>query len=284
MQQEITDNNDIFDIEAAYEFLNTHDSPLNRIRLDHWSGTISDEEFCKSLSEYQHENGGFMGGLDPDYNGTEGSIHSSIEALRIFVSHHQTENSCIDKLIEFLNNTQLPDGTWCELPAVMKDPMAPQWYAPAQYRIYETASIAGYGIDIGYVQPWAKAVRYLKAVWAQIPVADTPQPYNAILLLIGRSKAPEDREIIFDAIDNIGHLARKNKVDPYDAANIIETLNNVEFPEAKDLMIRLVDIVKNAQNAEDGGINTAYGKHLKPHATFNALMAVALMMQRGLIQ
>ena len=58
-----------FDAEAAYRFLSEHHDPLCDMRLAHWRGDIDDAEFWRVMRQYQGANGGFKGGIDPDYTG-----------------------------------------------------------------------------------------------------------------------------------------------------------------------------------------------------------------------
>ena len=107
-----------FDAEAAYDFLRLHGDPINNIRLAHWRGSVDDEQFWRVMGQHQASNGGFKGGLDPDYWGEVGSIHSTIEAMRIMVAHHQHESAAVGKVAQFIRQSMLPDGTWQELPRV----------------------------------------------------------------------------------------------------------------------------------------------------------------------
>lgn len=273
----------IFDAEAAYEYLRLHGDPVNNIRLAHWRGNVGDDQFWRVMSQYQAANGGFMAGLDPDYLGDIGSVHSTIEAMRIMVAHHQHESPSVLKLGQFIRQSMLPDGTWQELPEVLADPACPAWYQPAQFRVYETATIAGYGLELGLSDVWADAVRYIRQVWTQIPFAKSAHPYWAVLLLLGRSPASTDRSIALDALDNLGIFIRKRKIDPYDCSTIVEILDALDYPEVNEMLIRILQLLGAAQSKEDGGIRTQYGEKLRANATFNALMAVALMMQRGIV-
>ena len=272
-----------FNTAAAYEFLREHNDPINNVRLAHWRGSISDEAFWKVLSQYQNPNGGFKGGIDPDYVGDQSSIHSTIEAMRIMVAHQQMDMPGVARTIQFLRSTEQPDGTWCELPSVMSDPLAPEWYAPAQLRLYETSCIAGYGLELGFSEVWSSAVKYVRNVWSFMPEAETAHPYWAVLLLLGRSPASQDKSIALDALDMLGNFVRKNMIDPYDCSTVVEILDRIEYPEAEEMMFRLAGTLAEAQSPEDGGIRTAYGEHMRPNATFNALMAIALMAQRGIL-
>lgn len=272
-----------FDAEAAYDFLSKHSDPINDTRLAHWRGDIDDVSFWDVLEQYRGSNGGFMGGLDPDYQGNIGSIHTTIEAMRIMIAHQQFEGPHIDTTLEFLRSTMQPDGTWQELQEVVNHPKCPQWYRPAQFRICETSWIAGYALEFGAYDLWSNAVRHIRQVWIQMPFAETAHPYWAVLLLLGRSTTSSDRSIALDALDNLGVFIRKHNIDAYDCSAIVEVLNGLDFPEVDDMLLRLIAMLGAAQDPEDGGIRTEYGEALRTTATFNALMAIALMMQRGLV-
>ncbi len=272
-----------FKADAAFDFLAKHPDPVCSVRLSHWNGDINDEQFWQVLEKYQAPNGGFKGGIDPDYTGEIGSIHSTIEAMRILVAHHQLEMPQVTRMANFIRQMSQPDGTWEELPEVLATPKCPKWYAPAKFRIYETACIAGYGLELGLSDVWPQAVRYVRQMYPQIPLDETPHPYWAILLLLGRSTASADRSIALDAFDNLGMFVRRHKIDPYDCSAVIEILDGLDYPEVDEMLMRIYDMVRAAQNPDDGGIMTAYGEKLRPAATFNALMALALMVQRGLI-
>lgn len=273
-----------FDAEAAYDFLNQHSDPVNDIRLAHWRGDVDDRAFWDVLEQYRGQNGGFMGGIDPDYTGDVGSIHSTIEAMRIIVAHQQFEGPGVDRTLEFLRNTVRPDGTWQEIPEVLSNPKCPKWYQPAQFRICETACIAGYGLELGATDLWTMAVRHIRQIWMQMPYAETAHPYWAVLLLLGRSQTSSDRSITLDALENLGSFIRRHNIDAYDCSAIVEILNGIDYPEVDDMLIRLIHMLGAAQDPADGGIRTEYGDGLRTTATFNALMAFALMMQRGLIE
>jgi hypothetical protein len=272
-----------FDAEAAYAFLSRHSDPINDIRLSHWRGDVSDSEFWDVLHKYQAANGGFMGGLEPDYQGDAGSIHTTIEAMRIMVAHQQYEGPDIEKVLEFLRSTVQADGTWQELPEVLSSPRCPAWYQPAQFRIYETSCLAGYALEFGAYDLWTNAVRYVRQAWMQMPYADTAHPYWAVLLLLGRSTTSADRSITLDALENLGTFVRRHKLDAYDCSAVVEILNGINMPEVDDMLVRIWAMLGAAQDPADGGIRTEYGDALRTTATFNALMAVALMMQRGLV-
>ena len=272
-----------FDAEAAYAFLADQSDILCDTRLAHWRGEIDDADFWKVLSQYQGVNGGFKGGIDPDYVGDIGSIHSTIEAMRIMVAHQQFDGPYVEKTLNFLHTTVLPDGTWQELPDVLNDPRCPKWYQPAQFRIYETSCLAGYGLEMGAIDLWTNAVRYIRQAWMDMPYAETAHPYWAVLLLLGKSNNSSDRSITLDALDNLGAFVRRHKLDAYDCSAVVEILNNLEFPEVNDMLVRILDMLGAAQDPDDGGIRTEYGEDLRTLATFNALMSVALMMQRGLV-
>ena len=282
---ELLENGDApdFDAEAAYNFLSRHSDPINDIRLAHWRGDVSDDELWEVLNRYRGVNGGFMGGLDPDYTGDVGSIHTTIEAMRIMVAHQQFDGPDIDRTIDFLHDTMQPDGTWQEIPEVLAHPKCPAWYQPAQFRIYETSCLAGYALEFGALDLWTNAVRYVRQTWMQMPYAESSHPYWAVLLLLGRSTTSSDRSIALDALDNLGAFVRKRQIDAYDCSTVVEILNSLEYPEADDMMIRVYHMLGAAQDPSDGGIRTEYGEQLRTTATFNALMAVALMLQRGLL-
>ncbi len=269
--------------EACYSYLEQIDNPLVQTRLEHWRGNLDDRQFWLLVSTYQNPDGGFMGGIDADYTGKVSSIHSTIEALRIMVSHRQFDGPYVRRTLDFLRQSMLPDGTWQERAEVIADPLCPQWYHPAHYRIYETASIAGYGLELGFSEAWSKAVKYVRNVWFDMPEPLSPHVYWAALLLVGRSQADEDRSIIFDCIDALSNFIRRGNVDPYDASWIIEILSTLEFPEANDMMLRLTQQLIAAQHPIDGSIRTAYGEQHRAMSTFNALIAIALMNQLGLI-
>ncbi len=273
-----------FDAEAAYEFLAKHPDPVNNIRMAHWGGEADDEQFWQVLEAYQASNGGFKGGIDPDYTGEIGSIHSTIEAMRILVSHHQLEMPQVTQMANFIRQMSQPDGSWEELPEVIATPQCPKWYKPAKFRVYETACIAGYGLELGLSDVWPQAVRYVRQNYPQIPLDETPHPYWAVLLLLGRSTASADRSIALDAMDNLGMFIRRHKIDPYDCSTVVEILDALEdYPEVDDMLLRLYGMLGAAQNREDGGIMTAYGEKLRATATFNALLSIAIMMQRGIV-
>ena len=273
----------IFDAEAAYDFLERSNDILCNTRLAHWRREIDDDAFWQVLSQYQGINGGFKGGLDPDYTGNIGSIHSTIEAMRIMVAHQQFGGPYVDKTLGFLRSTVLPDGTWQEIPEVLANPECPDWYQPAQFRIFETSCIVGYGLELGAADLWANAIRYIRQAWMDMPFADTAHPYWAVLLLLGRSTNSSDRSIALDALDNLGVFIRRHHLDAYDCSTVVEVLCGLEYPEADDMLVRILDMLGAAQDPKDGGIRTEYGDALRPAATFNALMAIALMMQRGVV-
>ena len=104
-----------------------------------------------------------------------------------------------------------------------------------------------------------------------------------MLLLLGRSTTSSDRSIALDALDNLGAFIRRRKIDAYDCSAVVEILNGLDFPEIDDMLVRVYRMLGAAQDPDDGGIRTEYGSGLRAGATFNALMAVALLMQRGLI-
>ena len=273
-----------FNTEAAYAFLAKQSDPVSNIRLAHWSGDADNDQFWSVIGGYQAHNGGFKGGIDPDYTGDVGSIHSTIEAMRILVAHHQLEAPQVSLVGNFIRQMMLPDGSWEELPEVIATPQCPKWYKPAKFRVYETGLIAGYGLELGLADVWHHAVRYVRQTYPQIPLDDTPHPYWAVLLLLGRSSASADRSIALDAFDNLGMFIRRHKIDPYDCSTVVEILDALEdYPEIDDILLRLLGMLSAAQNKEDGGIMTAYGDKLRATATFNALMAVAFLMQRGLV-
>lgn len=273
-----------FDADAAYEFLRLHPDILNDARLSHWRGVTGDTELWNILEKFQAPDGGFMGGLDPDYTGKVPSVHSTIQAMRIMVAHHQLEDPHVSKTLDFLRSCTLSDGTWQERDEVLADPLAPAWYKPALFRVYETACIAGYGLELGYSEAWAPAVRYVRQIWTQMPLAQSAHPYWATLLLLGRSTANADISIALDALDNLHMFVRKRKIDPYDCSTIVEILDGIEDPNIDDIMVRIAQILAEAQSPEDGGIITQYGEKLRAQATFNALFAVAIMAQRGVLQ
>ena len=271
-----------FNTEAAYAFLEKHADPIHKIRLAHWSGQADDDAFWNVFEQYRGANGGFKGGLDPDYTGDVGSIHTTIDALRIFVAHQQFEGPHIEKTLEFLRSNALPDGSWQEINDVLYQPKCPQWYQPAQFRICETSWISGYALELGAFDLWSIGARYIRQNWMNMPFADTAHPYWAVLLLLGRSTTSTDKSIVLDALDNLNHFIKKHEIDPYDCSAIIEILNNIEYPECEDMLKELIQMINAAQDPNDGGIHTGYGNALRTASTFNALMAIALMEQRGL--
>ncbi len=273
-----------FDAEAAYRFLAEHRDPLCEMRLAHWRGDIDNAEFWRVMRQYQGANGGFKGGLDPDYTGDVGSIHSTIEAMRILIAHQQFEGEEIQRLLSFLHATVLPDGSWQEIPEVLQNPRCPAWYQPAQFRICETSCLAGYALEFGAYDLWTNAVRYIRQTWLQMPDAQTAHPYWSVLLLLGRSTTSSDRSIALDALDNLNAFVRNRKIDAWDCSAIVEILVGLDALDVNDTLLRLLAMLGAAQDPEDGGIRTEYGAGLRIGATFNALMAVALLMQRGLAE
>ena len=273
-----------FDSDAAYSFLDTHTDPVVRSRASHWAGDIDDEFFWGCLEPYQGANGGFKGGIDPDYQGDVGSIHSTIEAMRILVAHQLYEGPMLDRAFEFLRSNALPDGSWQEIPEVLNTPQCPEWYRPAQFRICETSLISGYAQLLGAFDLWSSGAKYVRQAWINMPISDNPTPYWAVLLLLGRSTTSADRSIVLDALDNLSGFVRKHEIDPYDCTAIIEVLNDLDLPECETLLKQLVAMLGAAQDPDDGGIRTAYGSALRPAATFNALISAAMMMQRGLLK
>lgn len=273
-----------FDAEKAYQFLASHPDPVCEARLAHWRGDIDDEAFWNIMGSYQGTNGGFKGGIDPDYKGEVGSIHSTIEAMRIFIAHQLFEGPHITRMLDFLRTTALPDGSWQEIPEVLAQPTCPAWYQPAKFRICETACLAGYALEFGAYDLWTNAVRFIRQNWLQMPDAHTAHPYWAAILLLGRSTTSSDRSIALDALDNLNAFVRNRKIDAYDCSAIVEILIGLDTSEVDDTLLKLLDMLGAAQNLDDGGIRTEYGDALRPSATFNALMAVALLMQRGLVE
>ena len=178
-----------FDTDAAYDFLYLQNSPLENARLSHWRGE-DPAAFWTELEQYQNPDGGWAHGIDPDYTGGRSSIQSTIEVLRIFVAHQQGEAPEVRQTVQFLKQNALGDGTWQELPEVMRDG-GPAWYQPARYRVWETACIAGYCLELGYTDFWSPAARYVRNLWPEMPPAESPHPYWAALLLLGRSHAPQ---------------------------------------------------------------------------------------------
>ncbi len=276
------DRGPAFDTEAAYDFLYLKATPIENIRLAHWRGDADDNAFWRVISRFQNPDGGWANGIEPDYQGSESSIHSTIEALRILVAHQQIEHPQVGRTVHFLRQTMQQDGSWQEVQEVASHPAAPEWYAPARFRIWESACIAGYCLELGYTELWTSAVRYVRNAWAQMPPAEVPHPYWAALLLLGRSHADVDRSIAADCIDALGRFIRRERIDPADCSWLIEILDMVDPPQAPDLMCQLADILAAHQDP-DGGVNTEYGDQMRPSATFNALMAIALMAQRGLV-
>ena len=272
-----------FNADAAYDFLDKHPDPVIQARASHWSGDIDDDFFWECLEQYRGANGGFKGGLDPDYKGDVGSIHTTIEVLRMLVAHQLFEGPQLDKTFEFLRANELPDGSWQEIPDVCNSPQCPEWYKPAQFRICETALIAGYAQQLGAFDLWSSGAKYVRQAWINMPISDNPTPYWAVLLLLGRSTTSADKSIVLDAVDNLSAFVRKHEIDPFDCSYIMEVLNDIDLPESVTLLKQLIAMLGAAQDPEDGGIRTAYGSALRPAATFNALIATALMMQRGLI-
>lgn len=269
--------------DGAYSFLSAHPDPLYDMRIAHWRGDIDDAQFWQTMDQYQAPNGGFMGGIDPDYTGKVGSIHSTIEAMRILVAHQQFEAPQITKMLEFLRATVLPDGSWQELPEVLATPGCPAWYQPAQFRICETCCIAGYALEFGAYDLWTNAVRYVRQTWLQMPDAPSSHPYWAALLLLGRSTASSDRSIALDALDNLNAFIRNRRIDPWDCSAVVEILIGLDTLDVHETLSRLYALIGAAQSREDGGIYTEYGDSLRTGATFNALMAVALLMQNGIV-
>ncbi|MFA5623498.1 MAG: hypothetical protein WC966_00360 [Bradymonadales bacterium] len=272
-----------FDADAAYEYLRLHGDLLCNARLSHWRQISDDNTFWKTLSQFQAPSGGFKGGIDPDYQGEVPSVHSTIEAMRIMVMHNQLEDPHVAKTLDFLRSCVLSDGTWQERDEVLADPLSPAWYKPAQFRVYETASIAGYGLELGFSEAWAPAVRYVRQIWTQMPLAETAHPYWATLLLLGRSTADADISITLDALDNLHMFVRKHKIDPYDCSTIVEILDGIEDPNVDEILYRIAQILAQSQDA-DGGITTQYSEKLRVQGTFNALFAVAIMAQRGVLE
>lgn len=272
-----------FDAENAYRFLSGHSDGICDMRLAHWRGDIDDHGFWQVMERYQAANGGFMGGIDPDYTGDIGSIHSTIEAMRILVAHQQFGAPQINRLLDFLRATVLPDGSWQELPEVLASPKCPAWYQPAQFRICETSCLAGYALEFGAYDLWTNAVRYIRQAWLQMPDAPSAHPYWNVLLLLGRSTASSDRSIALDALDNLNAFIRNRQIDAFDCSAIIEVLSGLDSLDVDDSLLRLYAMLGAAQDPDDGGIRTEYGDALRTGATFNALMSAAILMQRGLV-
>ncbi|MDX9719528.1 MAG: hypothetical protein RBU37_02185 [Myxococcota bacterium] len=270
-----------FETESAYDFLYLKATPIENIRLAHWRGEADETAFWRVLGHYQNSDGGWARGVDPEYTGQHSSIHSTIEALRILLSHQQADHPNTARTIHFLRQAALPDGSWQELPEVLREANVPEWYAPARFRIWETAMLAGYSLDLGYTELWKPAATYLRNVWPQVPPSETVHPYLAAVLLLGRSHADKDRTIAAQSLDAIRRLVRREQIDPSDCSWLIEVLDVVNPPDADDLIQQLGDRLASAQDP-DGGVRTDYDELMRSSATFNALMAVALMNQRGL--
>jgi len=268
-----------FDTDSAYDFLYRQGGPIEHARLSHWRRDSDENALWRTLERYQNPDGGWAHGIDPDYSGAASSVQSTIEALRILVAHKQSEQPGVQRTVQWLKQLVKPDGTWEEQPEAMRAG-APEWYAPARYRIWETGCIAGYCLELGYTELWSSAARYIRATWPQMPTSESPHPYWATLLLLGRSQSERDVNITRDAIDNLRRFVRRERIDAYDCSWLIEVLVSLETTEVADMIAQLGDLLAARQGA-DGGIETEYGDHMRSKATFNALMAVALIQQRG---
>ena len=114
-----------------------------------------------------------------------------------------------------------------------------------------------------------------------MPQADVANPYWATLLLLGRSQSEKDVAIARDCVDALRHFVRRERVDAHDVSWVIEVLFSLDDDaQVGDLLAQLGDLLA-ARQGSDGGIETAYGDALRTRATFNALMAVAMLHQRG---
>ncbi len=266
------------DTDAALEFLYRNANPIESTRLAHWRGDVDDDAFWQALSPYQNPDGGWANGIDPDYTGTISSVQSTIEALRILLAHQQADHTNTARTIQFLKQNVLPDGTWQEAPEVMSQ-NCPPWYAPARYRIWETACVAGYALTMGYTELWSPATRYVRNVWPQLPPADQPHIYWAVLLLIGRSKNDQDVAISERSLDELSRFVSRERIDAFDCSWVVEILATLELHGSDGLLQQLADCLA-ARQGSDGGIMTDYGEHMRGRATFNALMAFALLNQR----
>lgn len=269
-----------FDTDAAYDFLYRFGTPLEHARLSHWRRDSNEGALWRTLERYQNADGGWCHGIDPDYPGPLSSVQSTIEALRILVAHKQADHPGVQRTVQWLKSVMLSDGTWHELDEVANGG-APQWYRPGRLRIWETCCIAGYCLELGYTDMWSAAARYVRQSWPQMPAAEVPHPYWATLLLLGRSQSEKDLAITGECFDQLRRFVRRERLDAYDCSWVVEVLSSIDTHNVDDLLAQVGDLLAARQGA-DGGVDTGYGEQLRIKATFNALMAVALLQQRGL--
>lgn len=270
-----------FDTDAAYDFLYRQGSPLEHARLSHWRRDSDENALWRTLERFQNPDGGWAHGIDPDYTGAQSSVQSTIEALRILVAHKQADHPHVKRTVAWLKSVMLPDGTWQEVDEVLHGGGAPEWYAPARLRVWEAGCIAGYCLELGFTELWSAAARYVRQSWGQMAASQVPHPYWSTLLLLGRSQSEKDVAITRDCLEQLRRFVRRERFDAYDCSWAIEVLSALDSPEVDDLMAQLGDLLAARQGA-DGGVETSYGEHLRTKATFNALMAVALLQQLGL--
>jgi hypothetical protein len=266
------------DTDAAYGFLYRNGSAIEMARLAHWRGDSDDEAFWRALGAYQNPDGGWAHGIDPDYQGAASSVQSTIEALRIITAHQQADHANVGRTVQFLRQHQQRDGSWQEFDDVLQQ-NAPSWYAPARFRVWETGCLAGYCLALGFPDLWSGAARYVRETWQQMPTPEYPQPLWAALLVLGHSNNERDRAIVEQAMDELGRLGRRERIDAYDVSWLVEVLTMLEPPGTDELLHTLGDMLAVRQES-DGGMRTSYGDVLRPRATFNALMAVALIGHR----
>jgi len=266
-----------FDTDGAFDYLYRNANPVEHARLAHWKGEADTTIFWRTFERYQNPDGGWAHGIEPDYQGQESSIQSTLEALRIMVTHHQADHPSVGRTVQFLRQNMLPDGTWQERQECL-DAGAPDWYQPAKYRLWETASIAGYCLELGFTEVWSSAARYVRSVWREVPPPDSAHHYWATLLLLGRSHSDQDRTISRECIEAFKHFIRRERIDAYDCSWIIEVITTMDRDDSYTLLPQLGDMLASSQEP-GGGVRSAYGEHFTSRTTFNALMAVALLNQ-----
>lgn len=258
-----------FDRAAAENYILVSGTPVEQVRLSHWNGQADIESLWQALSRFQNWDGGWAHGIDPDYVGPVSSIHSTISALRVLVMHRLGEDQRVVNTVRFLKQAALPDGTWQETPEVQQHG-APDWYQPAEFRVWEASTLAGYCLTLGYTDLWPAAAGYVRKVWSSMPPADVPHPYWATLLLLGRSAGRADRDIVSECRSAIEGFIYEGSLDPYDAVWALEALLYAS-PEPDDNLARLLHKVILDNQDEDGGVLTAYGPHLGVETTLYAL-------------
>jgi hypothetical protein len=115
-------------VERARAFVQASGRDIDRARLDHHFGDLSQQELVAVLSRYQNADGGFGHGLEPDIGALDSNPFATELALECCLEAAVPgDNPLLERTVAYLEESQDEDGSWRFAPAIYEHELAP-WF------------------------------------------------------------------------------------------------------------------------------------------------------------